>query len=210
MSPSTDLIAAAIASALALAPVAGATSLPDRTFRVSTAPDFGELSGDSGDTSLSADGQIIAFASTASGFMAADANGATRDVFTFNVTTGERRLISAAPGGADGASSSPAISADGTRVAFASSATNLVAGDANGAGDIFLTDRDGAVTRVSVAADGGDANGPSASPDVSADGRFVVFESAASNLVAGDSDGVADVFVRDLQTGRTALVSTAR
>jgi Tol biopolymer transport system component len=198
------------ALALALAPTAGATSLPDRTFRVSTAPDLGELSGDSGDTALSADGQIIAFTSTAPGFLPGDANGAVRDVFAFDVTTGERRLISAAPGGADGPSGSPAISADGTRVAFASSASNLVAGDTNGAADIFLTDRDGVVTRVSAAADGGDANGPSSSPDVSADGRFVVFESDASNLVDGDSDGVADVFVRDLQTSKTTLVSAAR
>src|SRR3954447_11799842 len=210
MSVPRALIAAAIASALALAPVAGATSLPDPTSRVSTAPDFGELSGDSGDTSLSADGQIIAFASTASGFMAADANGATRDVFTFNVTTGERRLVSSAPGGADGASSSPVLSADGTRVAFVSQASNLVAGDTNGTQDIFVTDRDGVVTRASVAAGGGDPNGPSSNPDLSADGRFVVFESAASNLVNGDTDGVADVFVRDLQTGTTALVSAAR
>jgi Tol biopolymer transport system component len=204
------LLIAAGALALALAPTAGATSLPDRTFRVSTAPDLSELSGDSGDTALSADGQIIAFTSTAPAFLPGDANGSVRDVFAFNVTTGERRLISSAPGGANGPSSSPAISADGTRVAFASSATNLVAGDTNGAADIFLTDRDGAVTRVSVAADGGDANGASSSLDVSADGRFVVFESAASNLVNGDSDGVADVFVRDLQTQKTALVSAAR
>jgi Tol biopolymer transport system component len=202
-------VIAACALAQALAPTAGATSLPDRTFRVSTAPDLGELTGDSGDTSLSADGQIIGFASAASGFMPGDANGAVRDVFTFNVATGERRLISSAPGGANGPSSSPVLSADGTRVAFVSAASNLVAGDRNDAADIFLTDRDGAVTRVSVAADGTDANGASSNPDLSADGRFVVFESAASNLVAGDTNGAADVFVRDLQTGTTALVSAA-
>jgi Tol biopolymer transport system component len=198
------------ALALALASTAGATSLPDRTFRVSTAPDLGELSGDSGDTSLSADGQTIGFASTAAGFIPGDANGATRDVFTFNVTTGERRLISSAPGGANGSSSSPVLSADGTRVAFVSTASNLAGGDGNGAADVFVTDRDGAVTRVSVAAGGADPNGPSSDPDISADGRFVVFESAASNLVDGDTDGVADVFVRDLQTQTTSLVSSAR
>ncbi len=203
-------IIAAGALALALAPTAGATSLPDRTFRVSTAPDLGELAGDSGDTSLSADGQTVGFASTASGFVAGDANGAVRDVFTFNVTTGERRLISSAPGGANGPSRAPVLSADGTRVAFISSASNLAAGDGNGVADIFLTDREGTVTRVSVAVDGGDPDGPSSNPDLSADGRFVVFESAATNLVAGDSNGVPDVFVRDLQTGTTALVSTAR
>jgi Tol biopolymer transport system component len=202
-------VIAAGALALALGPTAGATSLPDRTFRVSTAPDLGELTGDSGDTSLSADGQIIGFASTASGFMPGDANGSVRDVFAFDVATGERRLISAAPGGANGPSSSPVLSADGSRVAFVSSASNLVAGDSNGVADVFLTGPDGTVTRASVAAGGGDPNGPSSNPDLSADGRFVVFESAASNLVAGDTNNAPDVFVRDLQTGTTSLVSTA-
>lgn len=209
MTRGIPFVAAGVA-ALALVPTAGATSLPDRTFRVSLAPDMSQLDGDSGDTSLSADGQIIAFASTASRFVAGDANGAVRDVFTFDVATGARRLISSASGGANGPSRSPALSADGTRVAFVSSASNLVAGDDNGAADVFLTDRDGAVTRVSVAAGGGDANGPSSNPDISADGRYVVFESAASNLVAADTNGAPDVFVRDLQAGTTTLVSVAR
>jgi Tol biopolymer transport system component len=203
-------VIAAGALVLALVPTAGATSLPDRTFRISTAPDMSQLSGDSGDTSLSANGQIIGFASTAGGFMPGDANGTVRDVFTFDVATGDRRLISAAPGGANGPSSSPVLSADGARVAFVSSASNLVAGDHNSASDVFIAGPDGAVTRVSVAADGGDANGPSSNPDLSADGRFVVFESAASNLVAGDTNGARDVFVRDVQAGTTTLVSAAR
>jgi Tol biopolymer transport system component len=209
MSPLRCAIAAG-AVLLALVPTAGATSLPDRTFRVSVAPDMSQLDGDSGDTSLSADGQTIGFTSTASRFVDGDANGAVRDVFTFDVATGQRRLISFATGGANGPSTSPALSADGTRVAFVSSASNLVAGDGNGAADIFLTDRDGNVTRVSVAADGGDPNGPSSDPDISADGRFVAFESAASNLVAGDTNDAPDVFVRDLKTGTTTLVSVAR
>ena len=203
-------IAAAGALALALAPTASATNLPDRTFRVSTAPDMSQLDGDSGDTSLSANGRIIGFSSTANGFMPGDANGSVRDVFTFDVATGERHLISGAPGGANGPSSSPVLSADGARVAFVSSASNLVAGDTNGVADVFLTGPDGAVSRVSVTADGGEANGPSSDPDVSADGRFVVFGSAASNLVAGDTNGAPDVFVRDLQAGTTTLVSAAR
>jgi Tol biopolymer transport system component len=203
-------VIAAAALVLALAPTAGATRLPDRTFRVSTAPDLGELAGDSGDTSLSADGRIVGFASTAAGFVAGDANGAVRDVFTFDVATGTRRLISAAPGGADGPSSAPSLSADGSRVAFVSAASNLVGGDRNGVRDVFVSARDGTVTRVSVAADGGDADGPSSSPDLSADGRFVVFASDASNLVAGDTNGATDVFVRDLRTATTTLVSAGR
>jgi Tol biopolymer transport system component len=203
-------IVAAGAVALALVPTAAATNLPDRTFRVSTAPDMSQLNGDSGDTSLAADGQIIGFASTASGFTPGDTNGTVRDVFTFDVATGERRLISAAPSGANGPSSSPVLSADGGRVAFVSSASNLVAGDRNGVADVFIAGPDGSVSRVSVASDGGEANGPSSAPDLSGDGRFAVFESAASNLVPGDTNGVPDVFVRDLQAGTTSLVSAAR
>jgi Tol biopolymer transport system component len=204
--------AGALAALLAVAAPAGATSLPDRTFRVSSAADLGDLAGASGDTSLSASGLIVGFTSTAAGFTADDRNGATRDVFTFDVATGERRLVSKALGsaGANGPSSTPALSADGRRVAFASAASNLVAGDRNGAGDIFAGDHDGPVTRVSVAADGGDPDGPSSNPDISADGRFVVFESAATNLVAGDTNGASDVFLRDLRAGTTTLLSAGR
>jgi Tol biopolymer transport system component len=116
----SSLAIAAGVLALAIAPTAGATSLPDRTFRVSVAPDMSQLDGDSGDTSLSANGQIIGFTSTASRFMPGDANGSTRDVFTFDVANGQRRLISSASGGANGPSSSPALAADGARVAFVS------------------------------------------------------------------------------------------
>src|SRR5439155_1068530 len=95
------------------------------------------------------------------------------------------------------------------RVAFVSSASNLVAGDHNGVADVFLTGPDGTVSRVSVAADGGDANGPSSNPDLSADGRFVAFESAASNLVAGDTNQDTDVFLRDRRRHTTVLVSAS-
>jgi Tol biopolymer transport system component len=212
VSPARIAAGAALAALLALATTAGATSLPDRTFRVSAASDLGDLDGASGDTSLSADGLIVGFTSTATSFTADDANGATRDIFTFNVATGERQLVSRALGGtgADGPSSTPALSADGQRVAFASTASNLVAGDGNGVGDIFFADHDGPVTRVSVAAGGGDPDGASSNPDISADGRYVVFESAADNLVPGDTNGLPDVFLRDLQTGTTKLVSAGR
>jgi Tol biopolymer transport system component len=204
------ITAASLAAGLALAGAASATSLPDRTFRVSSTADMGDLNGASGDTSLSANGLIIGFASTAGNFVAGDANGATRDVFTFNVATGERRLVSAVPGGADGPSSSPVLSADGQRVAFASKASNLVPGDGNGVQDVFVAAQDGQLTRVSVAADGGSADGPSSDPDLSADGRYAVFESSATNLVAGDTNGVADVFVRDLRQNTTTIVSRGR
>lgn len=103
-----------------------------------------------------------------------------------------------------------AISADGRYVAFQSEATNLVAGDGNGAIDVFVRDRmQGTLVRASVGGSGAgtEGNGPSNTPALSADGRYVAFTSAATNLVTGDTNGHADVFVRDLQSGSTVLAS---
>jgi Tol biopolymer transport system component len=85
-----------------------------------------------------------------------------------------------------------------------------VAGDTNNATDIFVHDtQTGATTQVSVASDGSEGNGDSYFPAISADGRYVAFQSIASNLVAGDSNGTHDVFVHDTQTGATTRVSVA-
>src|SRR5262249_55118667 len=111
---------------------------------------------------------------------------------------------------ADGESVNAAISADGRFVAFESQATNLVPGDTNGMGDVFVRDRmTGTTTRVSVASDGSQADGESFRPAISADGTVVVFESRATNLIAGDSNAAADVFVHDRATGATTRVSVA-
>src|SRR5207249_11264627 len=114
----------------------------------------------------------------------------------------------AAGGNSD--SSDSVISSDGRFVLFLSSANNLVTNDDNGKFvDVFLRDRtNGVTTLVSVNQTGvGGGNGNSVSPAASTNGRYVVFESEASNLVANDTNGVSDVFVRDLQTGTTTLVS---
>ncbi|WP_395373861.1 hypothetical protein [Marinicella sp. W31] len=107
-----------------------------------------------------------------------------------------------------GDSQSTDISGDGNLVAFSSSATNLVENDSNLNSDIFVFDRNlNTISRVSVASDGSQANGQSNSPRISRDGRFVAFRSAATNLVANDDNGRDDVFVHDLMTGTTELVS---
>ena len=111
-------------------------------------------------------------------------------------------------GEADGASFTPAISADGRYVAFASAASTLVAGDTNGVEDVFVFDRAERTTeRVSLSGQGEAGNGASYDPAVSADGRYVAFTSAASNLTAGDSNEELDIFVRDRDEGATVLVS---
>src|SRR5207237_7007630 len=102
---------------------------------------------------------------------------------------------------------SPAISADGRFVAFAS-VSNVVVGDTNNAFDVFVRDRQtGTTERVSEDSAGGQANFGSISPAISADGRFVAFASLASNLVAGDTNDDFDVFVRDRETGATGRVA---
>lgn len=109
---------------------------------------------------------------------------------------------------AAGESGSPSVSADGAKVAFQSAAANLVSGDTNGAVDIFVrADADPSTIRVSVGSGGAQADGPSSRPAISADGRFVAFVSEATNLVSGDTNGKADVFVRDTQAGTTTRVS---
>ena len=109
---------------------------------------------------------------------------------------------------ANGESSRPSISADGRFIAYASLATNLVAADVNGVRDVFVYDRLTASTvLVSVDSSGVPSNGASDDPAISADGRFVAFDSLGTNLVVGDSNGVRDVFVHDLLTGATRRVS---
>ena len=109
---------------------------------------------------------------------------------------------------ANGKSSLPAISANGRYVAFTSGATNLVPDDTNGDFDVFVRDRRNGTTRlVSVSSTGVQGNLTSQSPSISSDGRFVAFWSDSSNLVPGDTNDDADVFVRDLQAQTTERVS---
>ena len=104
----------------------------------------------------------------------------------------------------------PAISSDGRFVAFASDASNVVPGDTNKARDIFVRDRQtGLTTRVSLTNRGGQANGRSYTPSISGDGRFVTFSSEATNLVAGDTNRVTDIFIRDRVAGLTRRVSVS-
>ena len=114
-------------------------------------------------------------------------------------------LVFDAPTRADG-NWTPWISADGRYVVFYSDSSNLVSGDTNGANDVFLHDmQTGTTSRISVSSSGTAGNSESFFPSISADGRYVVFTSAATNLVSGDTNGIEDVFVRDLQAGTTTI-----
>lgn len=120
----------------------------------------------------------------------------------------ERMSVASDGSEGDGSSTTSAVSADGYVVAFVSAAANLVPGDGNLQVDVYVRDRAAGTTeRISVGPNGADANGQSATPVLSADGRLVAFTSAASNLIAGDLNGRFDVFVRDRETGTLELVS---
>jgi len=180
-----------------------------QTKRVSV--DSGGLEGNSWsrNPSISSDGRFVAFQSKASNLVPQDRNGKA-DIFVHDRQTGLTTRVSVASGGREGgqASNSPSISSDGRYVAFTSWASNLVWNDWNGYRDIFVHDRQTGLTmRVSVAPGGFQGNEHSLYPSISSDGRFVTFQSKASNLVPGDTNHATDVFVYDRQAGQTARVS---
>ena len=198
-----------------------------KTTRISVAPDGSQADGDSGSTvtspagslAVSFDGRYVAFVSSATNLVAGDTNGVD-DVFLRDTClddrfgliggcTPETVRISLRDDGSQSvsAASAPAIGVDGGHVVFVSADPSIVTGDANGVADVFLRDVCPAAVsgctpgtrRISVASGGADANGVSGSPVFT--GRYVAFTSAATNLVAGDSNSAVDVFMRDTCIG---------
>jgi len=177
--------------------------------RVSVDSSGNEANGNSGNAAISGDGRFVAFGSVADNLVAGDANEAG-DVFVHNLETGTTTLVSVSSAGSQGndASGSASISGNGRFVAFSSAADNLVEGDANEQGDVFVHDVETGVTRlVSVGSTGEAGNGVSGNPTISADGRFVAFDSEADNLVAGDTNEAGDIFIHEIETGITTRVS---
>lgn len=175
---------------------------------------------------VSGDGRFVGFRSRARNLVPEDTNRAL-DVFVHDRWTGGTRRVSVASDGtqadADGFDresrrnsfmSRPYLSADGRYVAFTSRSSNLVAGDRNAVSDVFVHDLlTGTTSRVSVSADGEEANGASVVSGISADGRVVAFTSLADNLVPGDTNGRRDVFVavlRDPEHGASARALASR
>lgn len=179
------------------------------TTRVSVASDGTQANASSYSPAISADGRFVAFASSADNLVSNDSNN-DYDEFVHDRQTGQTALVSIASDGtqADGSSGGWSISADGSFVVFGSDAANLVAGDTNAHSDIFVHERQSQqTTRVSVASDGSQANGDSYEGVISADGRFIAFSSAATNLVLPDTNGYTDIFLHDRQTGETTRIS---
>jgi Tol biopolymer transport system component len=203
------------------------------TTRVSVSSAGAAGNGASREVAVSGDGRYVAFVSAAGNLVGDDNNtcvtfGGTvpepcPDVFVRDVAAGTTTRVSVSSAGvqSNGESSQPAISADGRYVVFVSAATNLVAGDTNACAadgyttpgtcpDVFVHDwQTGTTTRVSVGPGGAQANRQVGRPAISADGRYVAFVSEATTLALNDTNGFADVFVRDLAGSTTVRVSVS-
>jgi Tol biopolymer transport system component len=157
---------------------------------------------------ISHDGNSVAFVSRGS-FDPLDTN-LQEDIIVHDSLTGQTTRVSVDSNGANANnySTEPTLSSDGRFVAFTSYASNLVPSDTNATFDVFVHDLlTGTTTRANVSSSGAQANGVSWQPSISGDGRYVAFESFASNLVAGDTNATSDIFVHDMTTGATTRVS---
>ena len=198
------------------------------TTRVSVDSQGMDGNGDSFDPDISDDGRYVTFYSRASNLVANDTNtcvefppvGMCEDVFVNDRVTGTTERVSVADSGTQGdrPARSPSISGDGRFVTFTSWATNLVPGDTNSMGDIFLKDRlAGTLRRVSLSDAGGQLDGPSYESSLSENGRYLGFMSGATNVVPNDTNhcgsdvppSCTDVFVQDTLTGMTVRTSVS-
>lgn len=181
------------------------------TRRVSVSSTNGESNAASFDAAISAEGRYVAFESDANNLLASGDSNAARDVFLHDTATGATLRVSINSNEEQtigGDSAAAAVSSNGRYVAFQSTATNLVTDDSNAVFDVFMRDTfAGETIRISVTSAGAQANFQSVNPDISSDGRYVVFESDASNLVADDTNAARDIFVRDTVLNTTQRVS---
>ena len=181
-----------------------------KTTRVSVTPSGKQARGDSFGGVISDDGRLVSFMSTSRLVSSDDDNHL--DVYVRDLVAGTLRLVSVSSAGQKGNDDTFAtgFSADDRLMTLESFASNLVPGDTNSVRDVFTHDlANGRTTRVSVSSSGAQENEESFAPSISANGRFVAFTSAATNLVPGDKNGFVDLFVRDLRTGITQLASVS-
>lgn len=205
------VLTAAFVLALAAVPALGLSGTTTRVSVDSAGNQATARDGHSGNVGIDGDGRLIVFDSWEPAFVPGDGDDLA-DVFVHDLEAGATSLVSRSSSGRKGNSDSrnAALSADGRYVTFTSNATNLVRRDRNGDGDVFVRDlQTGETTRVSLSTAGQEADGDSfnTSPSISGDGRVVVFQSFADNLVGGDTNRAPDVFAHDRATGVTTRVS---
>ncbi len=180
-----------------------------RTELISRSPGGAVGDGDSQKPSISDNGRYIVYQSRATNLVT-DKTTSRSDIFLYDRNTKMTTRINLAYDGSEANSSSynPQISADGTVIAFSSTSSNLIDDDTEGLEDIFVYDRsDGTITRVSVNSDDEAGDDDSTYPDISDDGRYIVFQSSSSNLDDEDDNGRINIFRHDRQTGKTIRVN---
>ncbi|OGL31889.1 hypothetical protein A3F64_00595, partial [Candidatus Saccharibacteria bacterium RIFCSPHIGHO2_12_FULL_42_8] len=181
----------------------------ETTSRISVDSGGVEADGSSGGASVSSDGRYITYHSDATNLVAGDTN-VTTDVFLYDTDTQTTSRISVDSGGTEstGYSYSPAISGDGQYITYSSDSTDLVIGDTNGFSDIFLYNvATQTTTRISMDTGGNESNNGSAYSNISSNGRYIVYQSEASDLIFGDSNLAQDIFLYDTLAQTTTLIS---
>ena len=174
-----------------------------------------EANADSFEPSLSGDGSLIAFTSNASNISATEKGVSNNNVFLYDVQKDNSTMISIDPiSRKGGGGSKPSISHDGNRIAFYSHTSTLVANDNNGLWDIFLWEKNNPILkRISLTADGKERNQGTESanrivaPAISGNGQYIAFATTATNMIPGDVNNFQDVFVYDINTGKTIIAS---
>jgi len=169
-----------------------------KTRRVSVSSVGAEGDEQSSTPAVSADGRFVVFMSQAPNLVGGDGNG-DLDVFVHELATGQTRRVSLSSAGTEGSMGADAgtISGNGRFVAFSSTSPDLVDDDGNGMQDMFVRDRrTGTTVRVSLRSNGEESAGSSGFGLLSADGRFVAFQAEATDLIAGDTNGTTDIYVR--------------
>lgn len=191
-------------------------SASNKIERVSMGHDGKEANAESYEPSVSGDGNLIAFTSTASNISATEKGTSNNNVFLRNMQLGTTVMISIDPTTKKGGGGSNAsIAYDGKRIAFYSHTSSLVSNDKNGLWDIFLWDQNNPqLKRISLTADGKERNQGIESanrvvvPSISGNGRYIVFSTTASNMVPGDNNNLQDVFIYDSNTNSITIAST--
>lgn len=204
------LFASAILFSIPLLPATAACNPNANITRVSVSSSGGQANDHSTTPDISGDGRYIVFRSEATNLVPGQVPFFVRSLFVHDRLTCKTTLISVYANGtqSDGNAQNPSISNDGRYIAFDSSG-DFTSQTTTFYDDVFVIDR---LTRqsklASVSSSGTIANGSSTMPQISGDGRYVVYHSGASNLVSGDNNQRFDIFVHDLQTGETTRVST--
>jgi WD40-like Beta Propeller Repeat len=204
------VLTATVTVAFAAGAQADAAHVTGWTSRIGAAASGGDPDLYSHRPAISAEGRYVVFESGASNLVPGDTNGVL-DVFVRDTRTGvtSRVSLTSAGGQIDRHSHSAAISADGRYVAFTSHGTNILPGDANRLGNVYVRDRvAGTTLRAGPPAMVGDYDNNAATPSISADGRYVSYGTYAA-LVPTDTNGTADIYVWARETGALERISVS-